>query len=79
MGKNKNGRRSTGKNKKRETFKKYGKNTARGVRIKESEMENKDIKNKWKKQDHRPLFLSINRARLIKENTVHRLRAVYAK
>jgi len=53
MGKNKNGRRSTGKNKKRETFKKYGKNTARGVRIKESEMENKDIKNKWKKQDHR--------------------------
>ena len=52
MGKNKNGRRSTGKNKKRETFKKYGKNTARGVRIKQTEMENKDVKNKWKKQDH---------------------------
>ena len=49
MGKNKNGRRSTGKNKKKETFKKYGKNTARGVRIKQTEMENKEMKNKWKK------------------------------
>lgn len=57
MGKNKNGRRSTGKNKKKETFKKYGKNTARGLRIKQTEMENKEIKNKWKKQDnHRVSF-----------------------
>lgn len=52
MGKNKNGRRSTGKNKKKETFKKYGKNTARGVRIKQTEMENKEMKNKWKKQNN---------------------------
>ena len=69
MGKNKNGRRSTGKNKKKETFKKYGKNTARGVRIKQTEMENNTEKdsgneNKWKKQDNELfLFLSTENVR----------------
>ena len=43
MGKLKNGKdfkpRSRGKDKKKNTFKKYGKNTIRGMRIKETEME----------------------------------------
>ena len=52
MGKNKNGRRATGKNKKKETYKKYGKNTQRGMRIKQVEMKNKTTKNNLKKQDN---------------------------
>lgn len=41
-----NGQRAKGKNKKKETFKKYGKNTCRGMRIKEAEMEKKSEKRK---------------------------------
>ena len=48
MGKLKNGNdykpRSRGKDKKKNTFKKYGKNTTRGMRIKETEMEKKAAK-----------------------------------
>lgn len=48
MGKLKNGNdfkpRSRGKDKKKNTFKKYGKNTTRGTRIKETEMEKKAAK-----------------------------------
>ena len=41
-----NGQRAKGKNKKKETFKKYGKNTSRGMRIKQAEMEKKAEKRK---------------------------------
>ena len=41
-----NGKRAKGKNKKKETFKKYGKNTSRGMRIKQAEMEKKAEKRK---------------------------------
>ena len=41
-----NGQRAKGKNKKKETFKKDGKNTSRGMRIKEAEMEKKSEKRK---------------------------------
>ena len=48
MGKIKQGKefkpRKRGKDKKKETFKKYGKNTARGMRIKELEIEKKAAK-----------------------------------
>ena len=50
MGKIKQGKefkpRKRGKDKKKETFKKYGKNTARGMRIKELEIEKKSAKRK---------------------------------
>ena len=50
MGKIKQGKefkpRKRGKDKKKETFKKYGKNTARGMRIKELEIEKKAAKRK---------------------------------
>ena len=49
MGKSSNradGKRAKGKNKKKETFKKYGKNTSRGMRIKQAEMEKKAEKRK---------------------------------
>tara|TARA_B100000989_G_scaffold246113_1_gene193289 strand:- start:210 stop:446 length:237 start_codon:yes stop_codon:yes gene_type:complete len=78
MGKNKNGRRSTGKNKKKETFKKYGKNTARGVRIKQTEMENKEIKINGRNRTT-ILFLSTENVRRLRENTEHPQLAVYAK
>ncbi len=38
--------RKKGKDKKKNTFKKYGKNTSRGMRIKESEIEKKAEKRK---------------------------------
>ena len=50
MGKIKQGKefkpRKRGKDKKKETFKKYGKNTTRGMRIKELEIEKKTAKRK---------------------------------
>jgi len=39
MGKNKDGKRANGKNNKKNTFKKYGKNTTRGLRIKQAQLE----------------------------------------
>ena len=39
-------RRAKGKDKKKNTFKKYGKNTQRGMRIKQAEMEKKALKRK---------------------------------
>ena len=39
-------RRPKGKDKKKNTFKKYGKNTTRGLRIKQAEMEKKAAKRK---------------------------------
>ena len=39
MGKNKDGRRATKKNRKKNKFKKMGKNTSRGLRIKQSNTE----------------------------------------
>ena len=47
MGKNKNGRRSTKKNRAKDKFNKMGKNTARGIRFKEANM----IKSSKKKED----------------------------
>jgi hypothetical protein len=43
--------RKKGKDKKRETFKKYGKNTAKGMRIKQEKMDNQleNKKNKLRK------------------------------
>ena len=41
-----NKKRSKGKDKKKNTFKKYGKNTTRGLRIKQAEMEKKAAKRK---------------------------------
>ena len=46
-----NKKRSKGKDKKKNTFKKYGKNTARGVRIKEAELE-RNAANKNAKGDN---------------------------
>ena len=46
MGKNKDGRRAKGKDKAKNTFKKYGKNTARGLRIKQDALEKRAIKAK---------------------------------
>jgi len=40
MGKNKDGRRSTKKNSKKNTFKKYGKYTSRSLRISEAQTNN---------------------------------------
>ena len=39
MGKNKDGRRATKKNRKKDKFKRNGKNTTRGIRIKQANME----------------------------------------
>ena len=39
MGKNKDGRRASKKNRKKDKFKKMGKNTSRGIRIKQANME----------------------------------------
>ena len=47
-----NGKRAKGKNKKKETFKKYGKNTSRGMRIKQAEMEKKAEKRKKYSRNH---------------------------
>ncbi len=44
-------KRAKGKDKKKNTFKKYGKNTSRGMRIKQAEMEKKAEKRK-KEGDH---------------------------
>ena len=55
MGKSSNradGKRAKGKNKKKETFKKYGKNTSRGMRIKQAEMEKKAEKRKNEGDHH---------------------------
>ena len=46
MGKNKDGKRAKGKDKKKNTFKKYGKNTTRGLRIKQADLEKKAEKRK---------------------------------
>ena len=46
MGKNKDGKRAKGKDKKKNTFKKYGKNTTRGLRIKQADLEKKAKKRK---------------------------------
>jgi|UniRef100_A0A6C0AKC4 hypothetical protein len=52
MGKLKNGKdfkpRSRGKDKKKNTFKKYGKNTSRGMRIKEADMAKQTANKKLK-------------------------------
>ena len=45
MGKNKDGRRATKKNRKKDKFKKMGKNTSRGLRIKQSNTEKTSKKN----------------------------------
>jgi len=47
-----NGKRAKGKNKKKETFKKYGKNTTRGLRIKQADMEKKAQKHKNEGDHH---------------------------
>ena len=41
-------KRAKGKNKKKNTFKKYGKNTSRGLRIKQADMEKKAEREKMK-------------------------------
>ena len=46
MGKNKEGQRSKGKDKAKNTFKKYGKNTTRGLRIKQAQLEKQAAKRK---------------------------------
>jgi hypothetical protein len=46
MGKNKQGQRSKGKDKAKNTFKKYGKNTTRGLRIKQAQLEKQSAKRK---------------------------------
>ena len=45
MGKNKDGRRATKKNRRKDKFKKMGKNTTRGMRIKQSCVEKTSKKN----------------------------------
>ena len=52
MGKNKDGRRAKGKDKAKNTFKKYGKNTTRGLRIKQAELEKRAIKRKAEGDHH---------------------------
>lgn len=49
MGKNKDGRRSNKKNRKKDKFKRNGKNTSRGLRIKQASMEKQSKK---KEGDH---------------------------
>ncbi len=44
MGKNKDGRRSNRKNSRKNTFNKYGKYTARSLRITEAQTKNEDTK-----------------------------------
>ena len=61
MGKNKNGRRSNSKNKKKETFKKFGKNTTKGLRIKAIMLENtKNKTNNIKKQEGNHPFIGFH-------------------
>ena len=45
-------KRAKGKNKKKNTFKKYGKNTSRGLRIKQADMEKKAEKRKDEGDHH---------------------------
>ena len=47
-----NKKRATKKGNKKKTFQKYGKNTARGVRIKQAEMEKKAAKRKVEGDNH---------------------------
>ena len=50
MGKSSNradGKRAKGKNKKKETFKKYGKNTSRGMRIKQALLDYLGLQGLW--------------------------------
>ena len=47
-----NKKRATKKGNKKKTFKKFGKNTARGVRIKQAEMEKKAAKRKAEGDNH---------------------------
>ena len=54
MGKNKDGRRSTKKNRRKNKFKKMGKNTIRGMRIKETNV--KKIGKKKKGDNHLVYF-----------------------
>jgi hypothetical protein len=52
MGKNKQGQRSKGKDKAKNTFKKYGKNTTRGLRIKQAQLEKQAVKRKAEGDHH---------------------------
>ena len=49
---NQSGRRK-GRDKRKNTFKKYGKNTKRGIRIKTAELQNKEAKIKYIKPDNK--------------------------
>ena len=49
---NQSGRRK-GSDKRKNTFKKYGKNTKRGIRIKTAELQNKEAKIKYIKPDNK--------------------------
>jgi hypothetical protein len=54
---NKTGRKK-GSDKRKNTFKKYGKNTTRGLRIKQSDLENKSAK---KKTEGNHKFIKLNK------------------
>lgn len=76
MGKNKNGRRSKGKDKKKNTFKKYGKNTTKGLRIKTTILENtKNKTNNIKKQEGNHPFIDFHNKNVGKKNSgnVHKV------